>query len=72
MKGLELTCSTCKRTWSWNIETSLYVQLDISTRPCPYCESYTLSEAGTPPQETPGKLFARSIEPQRKPREQAG
>ena len=72
MNGLELTCSTCKRTWSLNIEASLYVQLDISTRPCPYCESYTLSEAGAPAAETPGKLFARSVEPRRKRREQAG
>lgn len=72
MNGLDVTCSTCKRTWSLNIAASLYVQLDMSTRPCPYCESYTLSEAGTRPEETPGKLFARSVESRPKQRDQAG
>lgn len=37
-----VTCNNCKRSWALGIDTSLFLQLDLGTRPCPWCESYTL------------------------------
>lgn len=45
MNGFGVTCCNCRRSWILTIETSLYLQLDLSTRPCPYCEAYTLSSS---------------------------
>ena len=36
-------CNTCKRSWTLGTDTSLFVHLDLCTRPCPWCESYTLA-----------------------------
>jgi hypothetical protein len=43
MKAVVVTCASCSRSWKLNLHDSLYLQLDLSSRPCPHCEAYTLS-----------------------------
>ncbi len=43
MKVVVVTCASCSRSWKLNSHDSLYLQLDLSSRPCPHCEAYTLS-----------------------------
>jgi hypothetical protein len=43
MKALIVTCASCSRSWKLNQPDSVYLQIDLSSRPCPHCEAYTLS-----------------------------
>jgi uncharacterized protein (UPF0212 family) len=43
MKAIVVTCASCSRSWKLNQPDSVYLQLDLSSRPCPHCEAYTLS-----------------------------
>ncbi len=43
MKALVITCDSCRQSWKLGLQASLYLQLDLSSRPCPHCEAYTLS-----------------------------
>jgi hypothetical protein len=43
MKAVTVICATCLRSWKLDQPDSLYLQLDLSSRPCPHCEAYTLS-----------------------------
>jgi hypothetical protein len=38
-------CNCCHRSWNVAVAESLYLQLDLLSRPCPHCEAYTLSQA---------------------------
>jgi hypothetical protein len=46
MKAVVVTCASCSRSWKLNLHNSLYLQLDLSSRPCPHCEAYTLNCRG--------------------------
>jgi hypothetical protein len=59
MEGLKITCSNCRRRWILPVAESFYVQSDVESRPCPFCEgtlkcSELRAEASLP-------LEARSI-----------
>jgi hypothetical protein len=43
MIGTEIVCSSCRRHWPLPEMAAVYSQMDLSTRPCPHCEAYTLS-----------------------------
>jgi hypothetical protein len=38
-----VVCNSCHRTWEVSGGESVYLQLELLSRPCPYCEAYTLS-----------------------------
>ena len=46
MPPLCIVCVSCHRSWALSIEDSLYLELDLASRPCPHCEAYTLSYPG--------------------------
>ena len=53
MNSRYITCDHCHRTWRFDPDDSVYLQLDLASKPCPYCEACTLScrgdgEAGSP------------------------
>jgi hypothetical protein len=43
MIGTEIVCNSCQRRWTLPLADSVYARLDLSSRPCPHCEAYTLS-----------------------------
>jgi hypothetical protein len=43
MPPLCITCASCHRSWVLSVDDSLYLELDLASHPCPYCEAYTLS-----------------------------
>jgi hypothetical protein len=57
MTPLCITCASCHRSWALWVADSLYLGLDLASRPCPHCEAYTLSypgrEAAAPPPRRP-------------------
>jgi hypothetical protein len=46
MTPLRITCTSCHRGWALSVGDSLYLELDLASRPCPHCEAYTLSCPG--------------------------
>jgi hypothetical protein len=46
MTPLCTTCASCHRSWALWVDDSLYLELDLVSRPCPNCEAYTLSCLG--------------------------
>ena len=46
MTPLCITCANCHRSWALSVGDSLYLELDLVSRPCPHCEAYTLSCPG--------------------------
>ena len=58
-KGLSISCGSCQQSWVLDVDSSLYLRLDIATRPCPLCGECTLAcqdhdvpEAGASPLPT--------------------
>jgi uncharacterized protein CbrC (UPF0167 family) len=43
MKGKVVTCMSCGRRWPVAVHDSLYLLIELSSRPCPHCEAYTLT-----------------------------
>jgi hypothetical protein len=43
MTSLCIICVSCHRSWALSVDGSLYLELDLASRPCPHCEAYTLS-----------------------------
>jgi len=43
MGGVVVTCDSCHRSFTLAVDASPYLQLDLESRPCPFCEAYTLS-----------------------------
>jgi hypothetical protein len=43
MSGTTIVCLSCQRRWQLPGTDPAYSQMDLSTRPCPHCEAYTLS-----------------------------
>ena len=48
MSVLRVTCGSCGRGWYIAGNVSVYFQLELVSRPCPYCEAYALSCADGP------------------------
>jgi hypothetical protein len=48
MTDIQITCNNCQRTWTLPGAGSVYWQLELSSRPCPFCEAYTLSYGDAP------------------------
>ena len=46
MPPLCITCASCHRSWVLSVDDSLYLELDLASRPCPLCEAYTLNCLG--------------------------
>ena len=46
MTSLCIICVSCHRSWALSVDGSLYLELDLASRPCPHCEAYTLSYPG--------------------------
>jgi hypothetical protein len=46
MTPLCISCASCHRSWALSVEDSLYLELDLVSRPCPHCEAYTLNCSG--------------------------
>jgi hypothetical protein len=46
MPPLCITCASCHRSWALWVGYSLYLELDLASRPCPHCEAYTLTCPG--------------------------
>jgi hypothetical protein len=42
MSAVCITCDSCRRSWTLSFEDSAPFAVDIASRPCPYCEAYTL------------------------------
>jgi hypothetical protein len=42
MSVLRVTCGSCGRGWYIGGNISVYFQLELVSRPCPYCEAYAL------------------------------
>jgi hypothetical protein len=38
-----IICSSCQRIWRVSVPESVYLQMELLSRPCPYCEACTLS-----------------------------
>ncbi len=59
-----VTCNNCKRSWALGTDTSLFFQLDLCTRPCPWCEAYTLDCRGEvdDPRPAPAQRRPRDFE----------
>ncbi len=36
-------CAACRRRWPVSAQECTYLELEVMTRPCPYCEGYMLS-----------------------------
>lgn len=43
MGRLWIVCASCKGTWPLAGTSSLYVEMQLMTQPCPRCEAYTLN-----------------------------
>lgn len=43
MSLLRVTCGSCGRGWYIAGNVSVYFQLELLSRPCPYCEAYALN-----------------------------
>lgn len=43
MSCLSVTCVSCHRSWKLAVDASPYLLLDLTSRPCPFCEAGTLS-----------------------------
>jgi hypothetical protein len=43
MKELMITCASCRQSWKLEVEESVYLELDLTSRPCPCCEACTLT-----------------------------
>jgi hypothetical protein len=58
MTPLCITCASCHRSWALGVADSLYLGLDLASRPCPHCEAYTLGYPGraaaAPPPDATG------------------
>jgi hypothetical protein len=51
VSNLSIICGTCRRSWRLAVDFSIYVLLDLTSRPCPYCGADTLNccdAGGTP------------------------
>jgi hypothetical protein len=42
MSAVCITCDSCCRSWTLSFEDSAPFAVDVASRPCPYCEAYTL------------------------------
>src|SRR6516164_3725204 len=55
MTPLCISCASCHRSWALSVDDSLYLELDLASRPCPHCEAYTLNcpgrAAAAPPRQ---------------------
>jgi hypothetical protein len=40
---MEIVCISCHNHWRVDVPDSVYLQLDVSSQPCPACEAYTLT-----------------------------
>ena len=43
MGGVSVTCGNCQRSFTLAVDASTYLLLELESRPCPYCDAYTLS-----------------------------
>ena len=43
MSGVAVACESCGRNFVLPVAGSPHLLLDLQSRPCPYCEAYTLS-----------------------------
>ena len=42
MSAVCITCDSCGRNWTLGFEDSAPFAAEVASRPCPYCEAYTL------------------------------
>lgn len=72
--SLSIICDTCHRSWRLAVAVSVYVLLDLASRPCPFCGASTLNclDAGetTPASRRPKP--ARQIRTEFKSKERDG
>ncbi len=65
MSHAQIRCANCLRTWKLPCDHLSFVVIDLATRPCPYCEAYTLGCAegkdatAAPPSRGPAGLRRR-------------
>jgi hypothetical protein len=38
-----IVCDSCNRSWVVSASDSVYLELELVSRPCPFCEACTLS-----------------------------
>ncbi len=67
MKATLIACANCGRSWKLSLFDPLYLQLELSSRPCPHCEAYTLSCQET--RESSRQPSAVSRPPEKKSRQ---
>lgn len=65
--GLSISCGTCQQSWILDVHPSLYLRLDIASRPCPLCGRCGLTCQDLPAEE-PG---SPATKPNAAPREPA-
>jgi hypothetical protein len=58
MSVLRVTCGSCNRGWYIAGQVTVYFQLDLLSRPCPYCEAYALSCVDVSSRRLPGRRAA--------------
>jgi hypothetical protein len=68
MKAAVILCASCRHSWQLSFNDSLYLQLDLSSRPCPHCEAYTLGchaarEGESPPRSFRSRRTAALVQP---------
>ncbi len=42
MAGILVICESCRRSFNLAVDASPYLLLELQSRPCPFCEAYTL------------------------------
>jgi hypothetical protein len=55
MGGVLVTCKKCHRNFTLAVDASPYLLFDLQSRPCPYCEAYTLSSRAADEEELPAR-----------------